>query len=303
MGGRLGDVAAANLIAVIEKHKVKSGETLKSLAEAHGLTWQQLALFNWNTDDQDDINNHLRDDVGCTKKSPDGNNYVFSSDDSPGIICVPTKWVKAGLPTDQTHMIRVRPFRVVQSEEAYVISAEVRSIGDTLLVNHDVRIIDPDTLEQVGDTITTGDDAVVRAIVPQNKKYRIEIQDHEFELHVPELLPDDVPAVLLCHFVDASGTPLANLTVEASSGDDKFELVTDGNGRLEALAHLRPYDLKVGDRAFQAHALLMKDRERDESLYRFVVESSGAQGDEDGEPPECRLARFDVAAEDQDSDA
>lgn len=99
-----------NLILVIEKHKVKSGETLKSLAESHGLTWQQLALFNWNTSDPDEINIHLRENVGCRSRTADGNNYVFTNEDSPGIVYIPSKFVKAGLATGRTHTIHVRPF-------------------------------------------------------------------------------------------------------------------------------------------------------------------------------------------------
>jgi LysM repeat protein len=55
-------------IASIEEHKVKTGETLKSVADSAGMSWQALAKFNWGTDDPDEINKHLFNDVGCTKK-------------------------------------------------------------------------------------------------------------------------------------------------------------------------------------------------------------------------------------------
>lgn len=95
-------------IARVEVHKVRTGESIKSLAESNGLTWQQLALFNWYTEIPDEINVKLRDEVGCTKKAPDGVNYRFDDADDPGIVYIPTLWNAKGLATDQTHTIRVR---------------------------------------------------------------------------------------------------------------------------------------------------------------------------------------------------
>lgn len=272
-------VAQQNVIVLIEQHHVKSGETLAGLAVLYGLTWQQLALFNWNTSDPDEINNHLRDDVGCTALAPDGRNYIFSNDDSPGIIHIPKKWARSGLATDRRHTIHVRRFEKVPAEEAYVISVEVRSIGGTLLVNHDVRILDPDNLEQVGDLITTGDDGLVRAVVPQNKTYRIEIADAEAVSVGLPLDGDEEPAMLLCHFFDESGAPCAHQDIVARSGNDTFELATDAEGKIEAPAHLVPYELRIGNQVFHAHALLSKDREKDGNRYRFIVASNEASED------------------------
>ncbi|MFX0196153.1 MAG: hypothetical protein ACFFCW_08525 [Candidatus Hodarchaeota archaeon] len=98
-------------IAVIEEHKVKTGESIKSLAEEADLTWQKLAKFNWDTDVPKEINDHLRDDVGCTVKTPDGNNYKFDDSDDPGIIYIPNKWEKMGLTTEKTHIIQVSCLR------------------------------------------------------------------------------------------------------------------------------------------------------------------------------------------------
>lgn len=95
-------------IAQIEEHKVKTGESLNSIAKENDLTWQELAKFNWGTDVPKEINDHLRDDVGCTVKTPDGNNYKFDDSDDPGIIYIPTKWEKAGLATENMHLISVK---------------------------------------------------------------------------------------------------------------------------------------------------------------------------------------------------
>ncbi len=164
-----------------------------------------------------------------------------------------------------------------EGDEIYVIAAEVRSIGDTLLINQDVRILDPDTEEQVGDIITTGDDGVVRAIVPENKTYRIEIQDQEFEPHAPPLAADDRPGLLLCRFLNKDGTPLANVDVEICSEDHRFEHPTDEEGKIEIPVHLGHYELNVQNQAFDAHALLMEDRDQEDNCYLFTINSAKAQ--------------------------
>jgi hypothetical protein len=95
-------------IAQVEEHKVRTGESIKSLAEANGLTWQALALFNWETAVPDEINVKLADEVGCTKKAPDGVNYRFDDGDEPGLMLIPKPWSVRGLATERTHTIRVR---------------------------------------------------------------------------------------------------------------------------------------------------------------------------------------------------
>lgn len=95
-------------IAEVEAHRVKTGETLESIARSHGFSWQELAEFNWGTSNPDQINLHLRDDVGCTQKTPDGFNYRFTSEDEPGLVHIPKPWSRRGLATGRTHVIRVR---------------------------------------------------------------------------------------------------------------------------------------------------------------------------------------------------
>lgn len=76
-------------------YKVKTGDSIAGLAQSIGITWQELARYNWGTDVPSRINIHLRDDVGCTKKTASGLNYVFTSDDSPGIVYLPKKRTRA----------------------------------------------------------------------------------------------------------------------------------------------------------------------------------------------------------------
>ncbi|TWT43971.1 hypothetical protein RAS1_03750 [Phycisphaerae bacterium RAS1] len=101
-------------IAAIEAHKVASGETLASLAQGAGMTWQQLALFNFGTQIPHEINEYLRDQVGCTKMTADGANYRFDDSDDPGIIFIPTVWQETGLATEQEHVVRVKAFGGLQ---------------------------------------------------------------------------------------------------------------------------------------------------------------------------------------------
>jgi hypothetical protein len=97
-------------IASIEEHKVKTGEMPNSIASSAGMTWQALAKFNWGSEDPDEVNEHLANDVGCTKKTADGKNYLFDDADQPGIIYIPKQWKYDGLDTGIVHTIRVKPF-------------------------------------------------------------------------------------------------------------------------------------------------------------------------------------------------
>jgi len=93
-------------IASVAKHKVRTGETLASLAESIGTTWQKLAKFNWGTDEPKKINRFLRHEVGCSKKDAKGN-YLFDDSDEPGIIVLPMPWEAKGVSAGATHVIQV----------------------------------------------------------------------------------------------------------------------------------------------------------------------------------------------------
>ncbi len=107
--------AGTKIIATIKNHKVKTGESILSLAKSVGMAWQELAKLNWGTDVPKKINKHLKYDVGCTKKTKDGNNYMFDNSDDPGIILMPTKWEQSGLKTGDTHVIQVAPLPVLEA--------------------------------------------------------------------------------------------------------------------------------------------------------------------------------------------
>ncbi|MDP9042098.1 MAG: LysM peptidoglycan-binding domain-containing protein, partial [Bacteroidota bacterium] len=88
-----------------KEYKVKDGDSILSIAAAAGITWQELARFNWGTEDPDQINIRLRDKVGCRKKTPDGKNFIFTSKDDPGIIHVPENVPPKTFSTSATHTV------------------------------------------------------------------------------------------------------------------------------------------------------------------------------------------------------
>lgn len=95
-------------VAEIDSHKVKTGETLDKLATDAGITWQELAVFNWGVSSPGAVNERLEDEVGCTKRTADKANMVFDDSDDPGIVNIPKKWDKKGLATGKEHTFRVK---------------------------------------------------------------------------------------------------------------------------------------------------------------------------------------------------
>ncbi len=73
------------------------------------MTAEELAFFNFETADRDDIDEHLVFEVGCTEKTDDESQYVFTDDDDPGILFVPEPWKIKGLSTGGRHIIRAEP--------------------------------------------------------------------------------------------------------------------------------------------------------------------------------------------------
>jgi hypothetical protein len=98
--------AKRQLIRLVE-HRVRSGETLDSIAKQHGITFEDLAKFAWGTTDKKQIDKHLWIEVGCSKKGPDGH-YIFDDSDAPGILRVPKPIDVTGLSWDETHILRVK---------------------------------------------------------------------------------------------------------------------------------------------------------------------------------------------------
>lgn len=102
-GGQQQDLVLRRIV----EHKVKTGDTLASVANLFGLTWEQLAQFNWETTAPDEINKRLFREVGCRKKTQDKKNYVFDSADKPGIVYGPRLLLLSAFALDQLHILRV----------------------------------------------------------------------------------------------------------------------------------------------------------------------------------------------------
>ncbi|HEV2701293.1 MAG TPA: hypothetical protein VGV09_06670 [Steroidobacteraceae bacterium] len=120
--GAAGEPAAApRVIVEVDEHRVSTGESLDSVAAAAGLTRQDLTRFNWGTTDSKEINQRLYDEVGCTKTTLDGKNYIFDDLDEPGVVYVPTEWKQEYLETTRTHVFTVAPIErfliVLESEQ------------------------------------------------------------------------------------------------------------------------------------------------------------------------------------------
>jgi len=198
--------------------------------------------------------------------------------------------------TGKRHVFRVR------TPEYYWLSTLVKLIGDVPAIEHEVKIIDPDTGEVVGEPVMTDDQGVLRAEVPSNKVYHLQLADPEPEpgdVPTPEQHVDEEHAILRCQFVNASGEPLAEAEIHAKLDDAEMTLMTDEEGRIESPAHLGYYELSYGEEIFHAHSLPTADAESEEAVYHFVVQGDAAAGEEepasdDGASPEEHLEHHDV---------
>lgn len=167
-------------LAEIEEHKVKTGETIDSLAQQNNLTWQQLAMFNWDTNVPKEINEHLRDKVGCTHKTADGNNYMFNDADDPGIIFIPKKWEQKGLATEMVHTVRVRTLsyglKAYLSVQIYFHETAIEDLEVEFFKAND----DDSAGEKIGETQHSNNDGIAmledRAVDIGNYVCRIENQ-------------------------------------------------------------------------------------------------------------------------------
>jgi LysM repeat protein len=107
---RGGHSTTGQVIAQLIECRVKTGDTLDSLARRHGLTANALAQFHWGTAVRDEIDQYLIFEVGCRKRGSD-QHVLFDSADDPGIIYIPAPVRLNGLALDQLHILRVKkPF-------------------------------------------------------------------------------------------------------------------------------------------------------------------------------------------------
>lgn len=70
-------------------YKVRDGDSWWSLAAKSAVNPWWLIQYNFETRNPDEVNWYLKDRVGCTKKTPNGKNFIFSTAAQPGIIYLP----------------------------------------------------------------------------------------------------------------------------------------------------------------------------------------------------------------------
>lgn len=72
-------------------YKVKKGESLETIARANNMELWELIYDNFKTKNPAEANWYLKNHVGCSEKTKNGADYIFSSNDSPGVIYIPDK--------------------------------------------------------------------------------------------------------------------------------------------------------------------------------------------------------------------
>ena len=88
-------------------HKVADGDDLSTLL-GDKVTIKEFLRFNFGSDNQNKLNDYLRDYVGCRKKTEDGKNYIFTSKDDPGIIYIPEELPEKSFSSNGSHTITVK---------------------------------------------------------------------------------------------------------------------------------------------------------------------------------------------------
>ena len=182
------------VLARVTPHRVRTGETLDSVARAAGTTWQALAEFNWRTTSPKGINDHLRAEVGCTKKTHDGKNYRFDDDDHPGLVFVPSTYV-GNFATGDTHRIRVMQHRFV-----YVLYDAARARP---LAYHAYLLYEGDWQIALGESDADG--RVMLDTVPPD--WHIDVigpgPSHPYNNRPPLPEPESPPAPMIADWSDA----------------------------------------------------------------------------------------------------
>jgi len=222
------------LIADIDRHHVKSGETLDGLAKQAGMTWKDLAKFNWGTDSPDEINKRLRNNVGCTKKTKDGQNFVFDDSDKPGIVFIPRKWEETGLATGGRHVVRVKRLKRffirlendlglrIPEVKYEAVLADGREISGELGIGGVDAIDDPPDGE-VGVRFPDLDDIEAKSVAASARKGfddRDPKELHRFFRYAKETVKRAIEAYDK-YFNDYRGEGLKNDIEEEFAGDDE----------------------------------------------------------------------------------
>lgn len=82
----------------LRAYRVRDGDNWWTLQKLFGLrdAWS-LIRYNFATSDPAEVNWYLREYLGCTKTTPDGKNYCFSTAAKPGLLYLPRHNYKHGV--------------------------------------------------------------------------------------------------------------------------------------------------------------------------------------------------------------
>ena len=93
-------------------YRPQDGDDLDAIAEretasGNAITPDELARYNWGTSDPEQIDELLRDELGCRRRGAD-KRFVFASDDQArGELRIPNRFRRDGLALNRTHQVRV----------------------------------------------------------------------------------------------------------------------------------------------------------------------------------------------------
>ena len=175
--------------------------------------------------------------------------------------------------------LRVGQKSVLVVSAPFAIEVQLTAAGGTPLAAERVRIVDPDTNEQVGKPVMTDKHGVLRARVPKQKEYHFLPMPDEpkedpdpWSAHGPAATIPEEHSLLFVALTDESGQPLKGekVNVKDESGS-AHELVTDEEGHLRLAADPGVYELEVRGKTFVAHTLFTTDLGDDPQPYRFTL--------------------------------
>ncbi len=96
-----------------KRYTPQDGDTLADIVARENeagnpITWQELARYNWGTDEAATINEHLRDELGAYARNG-GNEFVITADVQPRQpLFIPQRFEEKSLALRTTYRIRVR---------------------------------------------------------------------------------------------------------------------------------------------------------------------------------------------------
>jgi hypothetical protein len=161
----------------------------------------------------------------------------------------------------------------------FALEVQLTAAGGTPLAAERVRIVDPDTNEEVGPPVRTDQHGILRARVPAEKEYHFFPVPEEPAEHSSPLSPHAsagaIPqehSVLFVALTAENGEPLrgeqVNVKDESGSAHD---VATDDDGHIRLTTDPGLYELSVRGKIFVAHTLFTTDLGDDPQPYRFTL--------------------------------